>query len=532
MTGPVPIKNRRLDSWKEIASYLSRDVRTVIRWEKDRGLPVHRVPGGGKTAVFAFTETLDTWLMPHDGAVRSRLLAVLPFVNAAANPDLDGLCEGLTESLISRLAQSKELRVMARSSVARYHGPAVDLREAGRALGVPLVVAGVVRQEHDEVTVRAELVNTRTSLQLWGSRYSQPADEIWALEPRMVDAIANGLSLHLTPNERDRLTREATRSSEALRLYWRGRQAFLQLTGESLQESIALYQQAIALDPGFARAYAALAETYAFLALGYSTERPLKDLVTLGEQAAHAALARDPNLAEPHAALGMLLASTYDMRRIEVELQRAIVLQPSYALARTMFAYSRLTQGRRAEAIAESNIALELDPVSLHTLTDGAAIHAYAGDLVVARELMDRARDLHCPPGAAEAPWLYVYGLIDQIEGRFDAAIDLLERCSRTNIMHTIPLAILGYCYAKTGRRDRANEVLDRLAALSTHRHAIQFSRAAILAGLDDRDGALDALERGYEEKNPWLFLLNVAPWFDDIRSHARYRAVIARLVL
>jgi len=191
-----------------------------------------------------------------------------------------------------------------------------------------------------------------------------------------------------------------------------------------------------------------------------------------------------------------------------------------------------LTQGRRKEAIAESNIALELDPVSLHTLADNAAIHAYAGDLAVARELMDRARDLHCPPGVAEAPWMYVYGLIDQLEGRFDAAIDLLERCTRTNIMHTVPLAILGYCYARTGRRDRAGEVLDRLAGLSTHRHAIHFSRAAILAGLDDTNGALDDLERGYEEKNPWLFLLNVAPWFEAIRSHPRYRALIARMML
>jgi serine/threonine-protein kinase len=504
----------------------------VIRWEKDRGLPVHRVPGGRKNAVFAFTETLDNWLMPDSGAGRSRLLAVLPFVNAAANPDLDGLCEGLTESLISRLAQSAELRVMARSSVARFHGPAVDIREAGRALGVPLVVAGVVRQERDEVIVRAELVNTRTSLQQWGSRYSQPADEIWALEPRIVDAIAKGLSLHLTPNERDRLTRESTRNSQALRLYWRGRQVGQQFTGETLQEAISLYQQAIALDPGYARAYAALAETYAFVALGYSTERPLKELVALGEQAARAALARDASLAEPHCALGMLLAPTYDLRRIEAEFQRAIELQPSYALARTMAAYSRLSQGRREDAIAESNIALELDPVSLHTLTDGAAIHAYAGDLTVARELMDRARALYCPPGAPEAPWLYVYALIDQLEGRFDAAIDLLERCTRTEIMHTIPLAILGYCYARSGQRDRAAAVLDRLAGLSTHRHAIQFSRAAILAGLDDTDGALDALERGYEERNPWLFLLNIAPWFDAVRSHPRYRALVARLML
>jgi serine/threonine-protein kinase len=530
MSGQPPRQNRRLDSWKEIANYLARDVRTVIRWEKERGLPVHRVPGGKKAAVFAFVETLDAWLMADAAQPSTRLLAVLPFSNAAGVPAVDTVCDGLTEALTNRLAQTRALRVMARSSVARYRGPDVDLREVGRTLGVPVVVTGVVREERGEIVVNAELVDTSSGLQLWGARYSRPAREIWTLELEVVEAISDGLDLHLTASEQARLTRESTRSSDALRLVWRGRQALQRMSGEGIQEAIACYQKALELDPRYGKAHAALAEAYGMMALGYSAERPKPELLELGERAVQAAIACDPNLAEAHCARAILLAHTYAVPRIEAALRRAIELQPSYSSARNFYGYALLVRGQLDEARKQVSLALEVDPVTLGILLDGAAIHAYARDLDFARELMDRAKALYDPAGTADASWLYVDGLIAAIEGDYRTAIGVLERCTRGDILHTIPLAILGFCYAKAARPDRARAILERLAGLPSQRHATQFSRAAIFAGLGEIEEALASLERAYEERNPWLLLMHVAPWFDDIRSEPRLRAISERM--
>lgn len=530
MSVQAPRPSRRLDSWKEIARYLARDVRTAIRWEKERGLPIHRVPGGRKNAVFAFAETLDAWLMADVAPSPARLLAVLPFANGAADPTVDAVCDGLTEALINRLAQTQALRVMARSSVARYRGADLDMRAAGRALGVPVVVTGVVRQERGEIAVNAELVDVRSGVQLWGARHAQPAHAMWTLEVQIVEAIADGLSLHLTAGEHARLTRESTRNADALRLYWRGRQAFQQMSGEGFQEAIACYQKAVELDPGYGKAHAALAETYGYLALGYSAERPKPELVALGEQAVRAALACDRNLAEAHCAQAVLLAHTYALPRIEATLARALELQPSYALARTLYGYALLLRGRRKDAMAQIGLALEVDPLAHNILVDGAAIHAYAGDLVFARELMDRAKELYDRTGTADAPWIYVYGLIDVLAGDYEHAIAVLERCTRGDIMHTVPLAILGRCYAKAGQPQLARAVLERLAALPSQRHAVQYSRAVIFAALGEKEDALASLERAYEERNPWLLLMNVAPWFDDLRSEPRLLAIWNRI--
>lgn len=526
------MENRRIDSWKEIAGYLRRDVRTAIRWEKERGLPVHRVPGGRKNAVFAFTASLDSWLMADVAPPESRLLAVLPFDNGSGDPGLDYLCDGLTESLINRLAQSPQLRVLARSTVFRYRGPGRDVREAGRALGVQIVLTGVVRQENEDITVSAELVSTRTGQQVWGSRYVQPAPEVWALEPRIVATIADELRLQLTPADRERLTQASTRNPEAIRLYWRGRQCFQNLTAEGFQDAISCFQQALSLDPRYARAHAALAEVYGFLALGYSAERPALELAQLAEKSARDALTCDPGLGEAHCALALSIAHHYDLGQVETHLRRAIELQPSNALARSLYAYTRLCRGMLDEAVVQADCAVEVDPASVMIQVDSAAILAYAGDLARARELMDRVRQAFVPAGAVMPGWMYVLGLIHQLEGEFNEAIDVLERSTAADIMHTLPLGILGYCYGKAGSPAKANEILDRLASLPRERHAVQFSRAVILAGLNQGRRALDALERGYAEKNPWLYLLKIAPWFDAIREQPRYRNLVKRLEL
>lgn len=526
------MENRRIDSWKEIATYLKKDVRTVIRWEKERGLPVHRVPGGRKNAVFAFTASLDSWLMADVSPPDARLLAVLPFDNGSGDAGLDYLCDGLTESLINRLAQSPQLRVLARSTVFRYRGPGRDVRAVGRALGVPIVLSGVVRQEHEDITVSAELVGTRTGQQMWGSRYVQPAPEVWALGPRIVGAIADELQLQLSPTDRERLTQASTRNPEAMRQYWRGRQSFQQFTPDGFQEAIGCFQRALSLDPRYARAHAALAEVYGFLALGYSAERPSLEMAQLAEKSAREALSSDPGLAEGHAALALSIAHKYDLGQVESHLRRAIELQPSNALARSFYAYTRLCRGILDDAIVQADRAVEIDPAAVMIQVDSAAILAYAGDLPRARELMDRLRQAFVPPGAAMPGWMYVVGLIHQLEGNYGEAIDVLERATAVDIMHTLPLGILGHCYARAGNPAKANEILDRLAGLAPERHAVQFSRAVVLAGLNQDGQALDALERGYAEKNPWLYLLKIAPWFDAIRGQPRYRTLVERLQL
>ncbi len=526
----VGLPNRRLDSWKEIAEYLSRDVRTVIRWEKDRALPVRRVPGGKKQAVFAFVNDLDSWLL-GDAAESStaRTLAVLPFVNESGDSTMEYLADGITENLISRLSQLPSLRVLARSTVFRYKGPDVDAVAAARALKVPMAIAGSVRVRGDRLHVGVELVNSRDGAQAWGWQHAQPTAEAWMVEQRIAQEIAEGLHLHLTGEQKNRLIKPHTGNAEAALLFLKSRYEWFKFSEDGMNAAIKYLEEAIACDPHYGKAHAALADCYWVLAIGMASDRPPKELMAKAYEAATTALACDDTLAEAHTSLAMCMTHyAFELESAERELQRALQLNPSLPLAHLFSAYALLARRRLDEAAAEAFAAVALDPLSPFYLVDGAAIMAYAGRIEDGMQLATKALSL----GAFESGALFVMGFLHARKGDYPKAIELLERSVAETIINTVPLGVLGYVYAISGDTAGAEGVLRRLDELSKHRHTSHYSRAAVYCGLGDKDNALRSLELVYEERNPWVFFINVAPWCDCLRDDSRFTDLVHRLKL
>lgn len=418
--------NQRLSSWKEIAAFFDCDERTLRRWEKERGLPIHRTPGGTGGKVFAYTGELTAWLeapqnsgaslqppvvlQPRPDASGARLsivsgqlpatvapstgrwkiatlmlavvfavavlslallyrspgpdsIAVLPFANGGGDAGTDYLSDGFTESLIDNLTRIPQLKVRSRNSVFHYKGKDVDLRKAGGDLGVSVLVTGRVVPQGDSIDVSAELTDVRENTEIWGQHYRGKSADIISLQQRIVGDIAEQLRSKISPSEKQQVTRQSTQSPEAYDLYLKGRYAWNKRSLRDVQASISYFNQAIAKDPEYALAYSGLADDYSVLPNYGGT--PTEDYAR-SNAAARKALELDPTLAHPHAVLGENeMQYDWDFTGGEAEFKKAFELDPNDATARQWYADDiGMIGGREKEAIAEVNQAHQLDPLS------------------------------------------------------------------------------------------------------------------------------------------------------------------------
>ncbi len=510
---------KRLDSWKEIAAYLNRDVRTVIRWEKERGLPVRRVPGGKGHGVFALRRELDAWL--HGNENRSQtVVAVLPF---AAPPEHEFLGTGITENIIDRLSRLSQLRVMARTTVFAYKGRTDDARAIGKDLNAHAVVLGSVmpRQRFCEVT--AELVDVRDGARLWGGNYLVLIDTLASVPARAASEVAQSLGIDdISPV----LSAEGTCHPKAFEFYLRGRFHQFRYTEEDFHVAIADFERAIDLDPGYARAYAGLAECYTMMAIGYA-DITTRELLAKATDNAHKALALNETLSEAHLALGLAEPHhSFNLRLIQNHFVRAIELNPSYAMARYFYSYLLFCLGDFDEADAQSSAASELDPSNMIIQADRAALLAYMGRTAEAFALVEKCRHL-----TADLPPVleFTVGIAHCNEGNFTKAVPALELCVQRSLMHTIPLGLLGHAYAKCGAADAARSVLQRLERESQQRPAC-VSRALVYAGFGDIEQTLLWLEAAQRERDLFLFSTNVWRWFDCVRDQPRFQRLMEQI--
>jgi TolB-like protein len=254
----------RLDSWKEIADYLGRDVRTAIRWEKVRGMPVRRVPGQKGHGVFALREEIDAWLnsgLPQTADAPT--VAVLPFFNAS-DPEQEYVSDGISESIINTLSRTPRVRVMAWSTVRRYRGLGADPRQVGRSLSVAAVVTGRLLRRNSFWQISAELVDPADGAQLWGKQYARPAVDLQTLPHQITGDILAGLGVQLKAQELRRLMPRLVSNPEAFDLLLQARFQFNQFTVVSFSKALEYLEQAIQLAPDYAEAYAEMAHCYTF----------------------------------------------------------------------------------------------------------------------------------------------------------------------------------------------------------------------------------------------------------------------------
>ncbi len=446
---------------------------------------------------------------PKSDTKKITSLAVLPFVNATADPGNEYLSDGLTESLIGTLSQLPDLKVLARSTVFKFKGKEDDPRQIGQSLQVGAVLMGRITQHGDELGIDADLVNTADGSEIWGSHYARKAADVAQIQSDITRDISSGLRIHLSGAEQQRLTRAAATNPEAYRLYLEGRQLWYGRTPEGLQKSIALFQQAIAADPNYALAYSGLADVYniapSYIPIG-SRQAEL-----LADEAAHKAVELDDSLSEAHAARAFALANLNRWSESEPEFRRALELNPNNATAHYFYAMGYLgPENQIDQALEQFRIALSLDPLSLIVNSNYGSMltqaRRYPESLAQFQKVL--ARDPNFPPAHYKLSHLYA------MTGRFpEAVIELRKAFSKP-----IPVS------------EDAKGYLELMSTLEGSDRSAAAGVAAALAG--DRDRAFQYFEKAYSDGDNELLLVIRYPALDSLRSDPRYKDLMRRLGL
>ena len=454
-------------------------------------------------------------------------VAVLPFVNVGGDPNTEYLSDGITENLINNLSRLSSLRVVPRSMVFAYKGKSVDPRAVGGDLDVRAVLMGRVVQRGDGLNVQAELVDVTKVSQLWGQQYDRRLSDLIAVQ----DDIARSVAIHLRPGEstaEQRVTKRYTENPEAHQFYLKGRYQWNRRTALTLPRAAEYFHHAIELDPGYALAWAGLADCYNVYSF-YGIESSNESMPRAKEAAARA-LAIDDSLAEAHASAAYPKRHyDWDWAGAEREFRRALALDPNYVTAHHWYGTTLWSMGRFEEAQRELQRAQEIDPLSLIVGVDIGRGDYYAGRTDAAITGLRRTLDEIDPEFAVAR---LVLGMAYEQAGRYDEAIaefrrwsDLLGEAGATG-------GALGHAYAVSGRRGDALKERARLVSLSKNRYVSPFEIALIDAGLGDRDEALDWLERGVDEHAAWMIWLDPNPRFRALHGLPRYRSLLERMHL
>jgi eukaryotic-like serine/threonine-protein kinase len=462
------------------------------------------------------------WLWGGNRAVGS--IAVMPF-NNAADPEMEYLADGITDQIIDRLSQVPELQVMSHNAVFRYKRRDVDARTIGRELGVEAVLVGRLVHRAGAVEVHLELVNAADGRRIWGTRYDRPVSQLLALQREISLDISGQLRPRLGSDSRARLVRAPTENAAAYELYLKGRYAWEKWTADGAKQAIDFFEKAIAIDPNYALAYSGIADAL-LIGTGPPNVTP-QDKHRRAREAATKALALDPQLGEPHAALaGVLLHADWNFAGAEQEYLRAIELTPSCAECHHEYSHLLLVLGRADDSLRHSRTFLELDPVSespighlayhyLRTRQYPEAVAQYKLDRKLypeaARfsELADAYyfNDLH-----REAVEEYLHSLA--ANGVLPDRLTVLKTAFATSGM-------TGYLRAFIGQVEAGPDSTSKLVTL-----------AAYHARLGDKERALDYLEQAYKVRAPELLRLKEDPSFDALHADPRFGDLLRRVGL
>ena len=457
---------------------------------------------------------------PASGPITS--LAVLPLENLMGDPEQEYFVDGMTEALISELAQIGALKVISRTSVMRFKGTDKSLPEIARDLGVDGIIEGSVLRAGEQVRITAQLIEGATDRHLWASNYERDLSNILALQSEVARAIAREIKIKLTAREQARLASPRPVNTEVYQLYLRGRYHWNQRTQEGFKKGLEFFEQALERDPTYPLAYAGLADTYSLLANYFLL--PPQEAFPRAKAAATKALEIDDTLAEAHASLAFARHHyDWDWSGAEGEYKRALELNPGYATAHQWYAEYLTTVGRHEEAIAEIRRAQELDPLSL-------VIDSNVGRLLYYAHRYDQAIDelqntLMLDPNF---PWAHVFlGMAFEQKGMYAEA--MAEAQKVVALGGGGPNVVLARAYAASGRTDDARKMLKALQQRYGE-DVESYSMGGIHAALGEKDEAFAWLEKAYEENSFFLVFLRVDPWFDPLHTDPRFADLLGRL--
>ncbi len=496
----------------------------------DRQLsPTRWVIGALALVIIISLSILSVWRFrsraPASTGIRS--LAVLPLDNLSGDASQNYFADGMTDELITDLAQISALRVISRTSVMVYKGARKPLPQIARELNVDAVVEGTVLRSGDQVRITAQLIEAATDKHLWSQSYEGELRDTLALQNRVASAIADQIRINLTPQEQAALKNVKVVNPEAYESYLKGRYFWNKRTGDGLKVALAYFKQATEEDPKYAQAYSGLADTYALLGdWQYAVVTP-KEAFPKAKAAAIKALELDSSLGEAHNSLAFVLDGfDWDFDSAGKEFQRAIELSPGYATAHHWYAWHLSLLGQFDDAIAEMRKAVNLDPLSLIINADLAELldvaHSYDESIRQSRKTIEMDPNFALAHNQLAQAYLQKH--------MYDEAVAEMQKAVQLSGDSPTCIANLARAYVASGKRSEAVKLLGDLKKRSNPGYSNAPEIAVIYTSLGDTDQAMNWLEKGYEERfNPGVLL---RPGFDSLRSDSRFQNLVYRIGL
>jgi serine/threonine-protein kinase len=427
------------------------------------------------------------------------------------DPNDEYFADGLTEELISKLSETGNLRVIARTSVMNYKRKEKKVSEIGRELGVGSVIEGSVRKAGAKIRVAVQLVDARTEEHLWASTYDKELDDIFAIQSDIASRVAGSISTGVFQSA----PRKDTHNAEAYTFYIRGMQLYHEDTEPSLREAISCFDRAISMDPAFARAYAGLSQAWSTLAMaGYEQFSVIEEK---SEVEALKALELRPDLAEAHSAMARVDMHLDRFDESIVEARKAIEINPNLAEAHHTLGMVQSTMGRLDLGLDSTRMAYELDPLSMRAATLYAILSDISGKESEGLKVLERMIELNPRNARAYA------GLADHymLKNDFPKAQATLDKGFQINPGEHMLMMDQAILYAVTGRRREAEESLKELEADKVESARLMGS-LFINAALGNVDAAFVALDR-QAELHSWEYLIKSHPLFEGLRRDPRF---------
>ena len=447
-------------------------------------------------------------------------IAVLPFVNQNNDPSTEYLAEGIPESIINSISQLPNLKVMSRNSAFQYKGKSVNVQAVAKELNVQSVLTGRVTQQGDGLSINVELINAQDNSQIWGQQYNRKLADVFALQSEIAREISDKLRLKLSTTEQQQIARRPTDNLKAFQFYIQGRTLAARRTREDLLNAVSLYEKAIAEDGNYALAYTGLADAYANL--GVRSYMDPSDGRRKADDAARKALALDQNLAEAHFAVSQakVLFAPYDLPLAKRELEHALELSPSLAMAHQYLGILFAVNGQLDQSLGEYSKASELDPFSA-SIARGAAFPYYIRrDYPRSLEMLQRAN--HLGPPFSVFWEVQVYAM----SGRYDEALAELSRARQTRKVDEVLTFSEGLIYAVQGKRTEALRVVKELEQMTAQGAGQAQYLARIHVALGNKDEAIIWLRKGLETGALTGFYPDDPIW-DPIRGDQRFGDLI-----
>jgi serine/threonine-protein kinase len=461
--------------------------------------------------------------------VQIESIAVLPFVNASGNADVEYLSDGITESLINSLSQLPHLSVKARSSVFRYKGKEVDPQQVAAELSVQAILNGRVVQRGDDLTLYLSLVDARTGNQLWGTQYNRKLTDLVALQNEMARDVSQKLRARLSGADEQKLAKNYTQNTEAYQAYLKGLYYWNKGPVPGYEKSRDYFQQAIDLDPSYALAHSGLALYYSFAAAN-GLLAPDENWPK-AEAAANKALALDETLAESYNPLAAIKLYYYrDWPAAERYFRRGIELDPNFAEIHNHYALCLYLFGRNEEALTEIQRAVELEPLSLRFSLQRARILFFIRQYDRAIDQFRKTLELEPNFALAHEGLGDAYeqkGMHKEAIAEWGKALTLNGEGEQASILER-SYAASGFEMAVRALAQKKLERLNEKTGRGDYVPAIEYVTAYTRLG--DKEQAFAWLTKAVAERNRFALEIKVNPIFDRLRSDPRFADLVRRV--